>query len=119
MSAPLLVYLLHFSMPDGGSRHYVGITRAGRLPARMREHAAGIGSRFTRAMLATGATFVVARTWAVFDPLRERAIKRSGHFKEKCPVCTDGLRGVTGFDAAPRRATFPLRPVPSNPSLNW
>lgn len=45
-----MIYLLHFSRPFKGTRHYIGQTGARRLPDRLQEHRKGRGSAFLRAV---------------------------------------------------------------------
>lgn len=113
------VYLLHFTMPDGTVRHYVGLTTPGRLPKRLSEHAAGTGSRFTRAMLEAGGAFVVSRQWGTHDPRLERTIKNGGHYRRRCPLCSPLQHVPTPDPLTPHAATFPLHPDVAQHSISW
>ena len=87
------VYLLHFGRPYQHARHYTGW--AADLPARLRSHAAGQGSRLLAVVQAQGIGWSLARTWSG-DRHRERQLKRQGGASRRCPMC-----GVT-----PRQAIF-------------
>ncbi|MSQ10518.1 MAG: hypothetical protein EXR52_05870 [Dehalococcoidia bacterium] len=77
------VYLLHFSEPIGAARHYLGWS--GGLEARLAAHGSGRGGRATKALVARGGSFALARTWpggrALETHLRKRGPKRL------CPIC--------------------------------
>jgi predicted GIY-YIG superfamily endonuclease len=84
------VYLYHFEQPLGNERHqaqhYVGF--AVNLKARDFMHQRGRGSHFTRAAVARGIAFRLARVWHGATREIERRIKRSGRsFADFCPVC--------------------------------
>lgn len=119
MSAPFAIYLLHFSMRDGSARHYVGLTTPHRLMRRLDEHAAGNGAAFTRAMLATGATFIVAKLWPTNDPHLERTIKRASHYRRHCPICSGCICDLPPLTPMTHRATFPLGASTTPPPLYW
>ena len=103
------IYLLHADPPAGRIRHYVGITRKGRLARRLAEHASGRGSTTTARMLRAGSTLTLAAALIVNDPRAERQIKMRGHFRRWCPICS-------GCHRDPRLATYPhLSGSPSTP----
>lgn len=83
------VYLLHFSEAVGAGRHYLGWS--GGLEARLAAHGSGRGGRATKALVARGGSFVLARTWpggrALEMELRKRGPKRL------CPICAGGAAG--------------------------
>lgn len=83
------IYLLHFDRPIGRSQHYVGITKADRLPERLKEHSRRQGASLTSRALAAGAEISVARVYWTDDPREERRIKRAGHLSARCPLCSD------------------------------
>ena len=80
------VYLLHFSRPYKGVRHYMGA--AADLGARLKRHKSGDGSALLRAVRAAGITWVTARTWARGGFKKERALKRRCDHASLCPRCS-------------------------------
>ena len=86
-----VLYLLHFVPPFKGVTHYLGITRAGREAQRWREHEEGDGASLTAAALKTGSLAHVAAVWQDKTFIDERAWKRAGHLKNRCPFCTPAL----------------------------
>jgi len=79
-----LVYLLHFGTPHKHAKHYVGYTDD--LDARLQDHLKGRGSPLIKAVVATGNTVVVARTWEG-DRNFERSIKNQKNTPRYCPIC--------------------------------
>src|SRR5689334_12209588 len=82
-----MVYLLRFSKPIGGPRHfaqyYLGWTldRAGTLDLRLSWHRRGLGSRITRAAVLAGASLELVKTWPKGDRALERKLKRRKNHK--------------------------------------
>jgi len=81
------VYLLHFASQVRGKQHYLGVTTCERSALRMREHANGRGSSFTRHMMRNTAGFYLARMWIGNGYELEAKIKRTGHLSSYCPIC--------------------------------
>lgn len=81
------VYLLHFKTPLHGKRHYLGVTSAERITARMQEHSNGRGAVFTRRMMQVSDGFYLARLWIGEGYDLEAKIKRTGHLSSYCPIC--------------------------------
>lgn len=99
-----VVYLLHFESPTLGSAHYVGITTPPRLPARMREHAAGRGSRATATACALGLSWKLARTWPTQFRALEARMRDHPGLDALCPVC-QGQPGLTDYRPTKNAAT--------------
>lgn len=79
------VYLIHFLTPIAGrASHYLGWTTD--LPARLRVHASGNGSRLMAEVSRLGIGWIVARTWPGNRHL-ERRLKRRKDAAGLCPVC--------------------------------
>ncbi len=76
-----VVYLLHFDRPYKHARHYTQQPAAD-LDARLAEHEAGRGARFTAVVAGVGWT--LARTWPG-TRTRERQIKNQGGASRCCP----------------------------------
>jgi hypothetical protein len=82
-----MVYLLHFSKPIGGPRHfasyYLGWTldRPGALSLRLSWHRRGLGSRITAAAVAQGCELELVRTWPKGDRRLERKLKNRKNHK--------------------------------------
>lgn len=83
-----MIYLLHFSRPYKGRRHYIGQTGAGRLQDRMKEHREGRGSAFLRAVHLAGISWTVARLWRRGDRDFERDLKNRKNASLLCPRCS-------------------------------
>jgi predicted GIY-YIG superfamily endonuclease len=81
------IYLLHFEPPVRGKSHYLGVTRFGRLPDRLKEHAAGRGSNLTSAAREVGARIFLGHVWPRVALADEARLKRAGHFKRHCWLC--------------------------------
>lgn len=79
-----IIYLLHLEQPFGHSKHYTGWTI--NLENRLSEHRAGRGARLLELCGASGIGFQVARTWTG-TRARERALKRQGGARRRCPIC--------------------------------
>lgn len=79
-------YLLHFDKPVcNGAIHYLGWTLD--LKHRMVVHKQGRGSVLTRAAVAAGVAFRLARVWEPGSRSLERRLKTRGCFKVICPIC--------------------------------
>lgn len=81
------VYLLHFAKALNGKQHYLGVTSAERISARMQEHSNGRGAAFTRRMMQVSEGFYLARLWIGEGYALEAKIKRTGHLSSYCPIC--------------------------------
>lgn len=105
MTSKWAVYLLCFPEPGEHPDHYVGITTPNRLPARMREHRQGRGSKRTKAACEAGETWFHTQTWFTNCRCLEGRLQRYANVTELCPRCTQGL-------------TFaPIRPYPKGGPL--
>lgn len=82
-----VIYTLHLDRPFGHAKHYTGWTA--RLENRLREHAAGRGSRLLAAARAAGIGWSLA-SLEVGDRFRERVLKTRGGAARRCPVCAGG-----------------------------
>lgn len=82
-----VLYLLHAEVPVGRVRHYLGITRADRLPQRLNEHAQRRGSRLTAELARRNRRLLLAQLWQAATPELERRMKARGHYDQHCPVC--------------------------------
>lgn len=111
------VYLLHFSRPVSGKQHYIGITASHRLDARLEEHARGNGARLTRRVFLSDERLALARTWKVQDRAFEKQIKRQGHAKQLCPICT--TKDQYPHLDCPRLLTKYPVPAPGHSLTNW
>lgn len=89
---PMLVYLLCDLARQSKTRHYIGSTRPEMWKRRMQDHLAGNGCETTRRMLRQGAVLHLAAIWPADSRDFEKRVKRGGHFKNYCPVCTEELR---------------------------
>jgi predicted GIY-YIG superfamily endonuclease len=89
VSAPRgTVYLLHLERPlspGHTAQHYTGW--ADDLAARLDDHAAGRGARFTQVALERGIGWQLARTWPGETRTDERRHKRGAHGSRLRPVC--------------------------------
>lgn len=87
------VYLLHFSAPVRGARHYVGWTSR-QVERRVERHQLGQGARLTRQAHSEGVTMTLARTWAG-TMRRERALKSGRLWRGRglCPLCASEVAG--------------------------
>ena len=82
------VYLLHFSSPIGGKRHYVGFTQKS-VCKRVAEH---LGGDPTSALLARAARerkidLVLGNAWANQTPDFEKKLKREKNLPRHCSAC--------------------------------
>jgi len=112
-----VVYLLHFDAPVANARHYLGICKTARLHRRQMQHAAGNGAALTREAGRLGISWTVVRLYPTNDPALERRLKRSGHFAERCPLCSPELFRDSTEDFAERRYTPTRRPAGA--TLGW
>jgi hypothetical protein len=101
------VYLIHFDRPVGRFQHYTGLARYDRLLRRMQQHGHGSGASLTRRAVAAGVGMTLVRTTVVQDPKQEQAIKRRGHAKARCPLCSPGLEARCTEARAYRLPTLP------------
>ncbi len=85
------VYLLHFTQPHAHARHYLGWSDD--IPARLEAHRKGQGARLVEAIVATGNSFTLVRTWPGATRADERRLKRRKHGPRLSPLCN--LKGVT------------------------
>jgi hypothetical protein len=86
------------------------------LPARLVDHAVGVGpsqggARLMQAVFEAGIGFQLARVWEGTRG-RERSLKRSGGAARRCPVCRLHARGLT----LPRRPTELLEDLELGPA---
>lgn len=109
------VYLLHFFPPLGRTKHYLGITRNGRLKARLAEHQALRGARLTSRALRAGCKLYVARTWITENPSLEAATKQNHNFSRLCPLCNPTIADPGQIDHPPLEPV----PAPSQRFLNF
>lgn len=79
------VYLIHFVLPFKHAQHYIGWTR--NMPARMRHHRRGTGSKLLRAVARAGIDFFIARTWENADGNFERQLHNRKSSRRLCPIC--------------------------------
>lgn len=91
---PLAVYLLHFEQPVRGKRHYVGITTAERLGARMIEHTTGRGAKLTSSACRLGVGWRLAHVWRTAQPALEATLERLKEQPQTCPVCRRISTGI-------------------------
>src|SRR6185312_13546295 len=82
------IYVLHFSRPLGGprhfARHYVGWTRD--VALRVGAHEMGAGAKITAAAAAKGISFEVVHARRGTREI-ERALHRGGHLAALCEHC--------------------------------
>lgn len=102
MSAPGVVYLLHFLQPYAHARHYLGATGL-TLDARISGHRTGDTGRpatLIRALLAAGGDFIIARTWETATRgeafALERRLKTRGSRGRLCPLCRPRVEWPVG-----------------------
>lgn len=81
-----MIYLLHFSAPVAGARHFLGF--ADDVDRRLAEHRAGQGANLTRIAVERGASLAVVMT-VEGDRDAQRNYRRiyKGCFTALCPVC--------------------------------
>lgn len=112
-----ILYLLHFDVPIRHARHYLGITREGRLEARQEEHRSGHGAALTRSAFRARIGWTVAKVWENANFSLERDLKRRGHLHRHCPLCRE--TGPTEEEVRamlkvpPKNATAPPLPQES------
>lgn len=89
------IYILHFSQPVGGKRHYVGATSRNAM-VRLHEHREGgeRASDLCRKAVKLGVHIDLGHVWIVKDGdwETERRLKRSGHAARYCQICQNGER---------------------------
>jgi predicted GIY-YIG superfamily endonuclease len=88
-----VTYLLHLERPlspGHTAQHYTGWTDA--LDARLAEHAAGRGARFTQVALERGIGWRLARTWPGETRRDERRHKTGAHGARLCLICREARR---------------------------
>ncbi len=105
---PFVVYLLHFAHPVHPA-HYVGITTPKRLPARMREHAAGRGSLVTTAACTLGLEWSLAATFHTEDRTLEKKLAGLRPASSWCPICR-GEPPIRDYQPTKMAATLEWRP---------
>lgn len=103
-SPPFVVYLLHFHDAPPEIAHYVGISTPPRLPERLREHAAGRGSRATSTACTLGLTWVHARSFHAWSRSMEKTIALDPRLADLCPVCA-GQPGIKEYRPTKNAAT--------------
>ena len=85
-----MVYLLHLNTPLAHAKHYIGWSENGHtLTARLANHAAGKGSRFTQVCCERGITWTLAKIWKGkgTDKSFERKLKNRHDAQRICPIC--------------------------------
>lgn len=98
----MTVYLLHFSRPIRGKRHYIGITND--LDTRFKQHVRWQdGSALTQKAKRLGIEVRVARTWENADHSFERTLKRRKDAKRLCPLCVEDPAGPGLFSSRARK----------------
>src|SRR5687768_3446727 len=89
------IYMLHFTAPFNaeGHRHYVGMCMDYR--ARIAQHRAGEGGKFTGNLMRQGYSFEVVKIWRVPPGVDLRAKEKRVKQMTKwlCPYCTPALNG--------------------------
>lgn len=84
------VYLLCFSAPYRGARHYLGWT-ARTVENRLQDHLSGKGNGLVHAAHRAGRTIEVVRTWPGTGH-DEQKLKDYRYPAKLCPRCSPGLR---------------------------
>lgn len=79
-----MVYLIHFSRPYKGARHYMGATAD--LDQRMIDHRAGRGASLLWALNKAGIRYRVVRRWRGLW-LKEQQLKSRFTSAQLCPHC--------------------------------
>lgn len=92
-----MIYLIHFTVPVGHARHYLGWTEDHLLPHRLRQHRRGKGSRLTQVALERGSELLLVRLWPGADRTIEARFKAQGHGGERCPMCNPASRKTAGI----------------------
>lgn len=114
-----MIYLLHSDKELGSGRygtatHYLGYCQEGNLWNRMGDHYSGKSNvPIVRAFQEDGGTLYLVRIWPDGGRALERQLKRTAHFKERCPVCQGWLaldRAVPIATASQLLPTFDGRP---------
>jgi predicted GIY-YIG superfamily endonuclease len=82
------VYLIHFSRPYKGARHYLGFTEIG-VRRRLQYHRQGRGAKLLRAVCSLGIKLRVVRTWLGVPQTLERELKNRKKSHRLCPVCRE------------------------------
>jgi predicted GIY-YIG superfamily endonuclease len=80
------VYLLHFSRPYKGTRHYIGFST--KVADRLRAHKSGRGSPFLKAVHGAGIRWTVARRWHGVTGDFESKLKSRHNARGFCPKCS-------------------------------
>jgi predicted GIY-YIG superfamily endonuclease len=86
------VYLLHFTVPFGHARHYIGMTKRDDIEARVQEHRTGQGARLCQLAVAGGAELILARVWEDKPRYFELRLKNRGGARKLCPICKGEIR---------------------------
>jgi len=79
-----VVYLICFDQKFKHARHYLGWTTD--LPARLGQHADGVGARLMEVVTEAGITWRTSRIWAG-DRRLERKLKNRKGSTRLCPLC--------------------------------
>lgn len=82
----MIGYLLHFEPRLKHAGHYLGVTDRD-VAGRVAYHLAGRGSPLVRAVVASGASVTIARTFPDMTRTEERRLKRQGGLSRHCPTC--------------------------------
>ncbi len=92
------VYMLHFSEPVRGKRHYIGIANSNRLARRLEEHVRGEAANLTAQAVNQGATLHVVRIWRDRDFAFERRLKNRKNARFLCGLCSPSFDTTDHID---------------------
>ena len=81
------VYLLHFSRPYKGARHYIGYSDD--IYARFQTHISGRGNPLVKACVDSGIVVTLVRVWQGADHTFERKLKNRKNSQALCPCCNE------------------------------
>lgn len=79
------VYLLYFTIPYKGCRHYIGWSE--NIHARYCTHIKGQGNPLVKAAIDNGAIVILSRVWPGKDRAFERKLKNRKKASLLCPHC--------------------------------
>jgi len=105
------VYILHLERPLAHARHYSGCTAE--LQNRLKAHALGQGSAFTRHLAKIGIEWKLGALFQVKEDLNtirgvERILKDQHHAPDYCPLCRSRPARLPGATVVPvSAAPFP------------
>jgi hypothetical protein len=84
---PLLIYLVHFTVPYKHAKHYIGSTLPDCLERRMHTHISGNGSRLMKAVVQADIGFEVVRTWRGTYSFEHWLKAKKNTPRQLCPAC--------------------------------